>query len=58
MLPFYSRVQGLTGMLSVKYAQDDLKIVDSLDIPTEDPKFLEDLVDNRAWGKSVLFIDE
>ncbi|CAG2058076.1 unnamed protein product [Timema podura] len=41
MLPFYVRVRGLTSMLSVKLAQDDLHIVDSLDIPTDDPQYIE-----------------
>nr|CAD7404746.1 unnamed protein product [Timema poppensis] len=43
MLPFYVRVRGLTSMLSVKLAQDDLHIVDSLDIPTDDPQYIEGL---------------
>lgn len=37
--------------------QDDLHIVDSLDIPTDEPEFLEDLVSERGWGISVLFVD-
>ncbi|XP_077538157.1 mitochondrial ribosomal protein L4 [Haemaphysalis longicornis] len=57
MLPFFRRVQGLTTALSIKFAQDDLKIVDSLDLPTHDSKFLEKLVDERLWGPSVLFVD-
>ncbi|KAL1121951.1 hypothetical protein AAG570_003359 [Ranatra chinensis] len=58
MLPFYKRVLGLTSTLSVKLAQDDLHVVDSLDIPTDDPNFLEDIVRSRNWGVSVLFIDD
>lgn len=57
MLPFFRRVQGLISALSVKFAQDDLKIVDSFDLPTNDPKFLENLVEERFWGPSVLFVD-
>ena len=38
--------------------QDDLHIVDSLDLPTDDPKYLEKLVEERGWGPAVLFIDE
>uniref|UniRef100_A0A023G230 Large ribosomal subunit protein uL4m n=1 Tax=Amblyomma parvum TaxID=251391 RepID=A0A023G230_AMBPA len=57
MLPFFRRVQGLTTALSVKLAQDDLKIVDSLDLPTNDSKYLENLVEERFWGPSVLFVD-
>jgi len=58
MLPFYARVKGLYSTLSVKLAQDDLKIVDSLEIPSKDPKFLERLAEERHWGMSVLFVDE
>lgn len=48
---------GLTSMLSAKLAQDDLKIVDSIEIPTEDPKYLTELADARKWGPSILFVD-
>jgi large subunit ribosomal protein L4 len=58
MYPFFKRVKGLCATLSCKLAQDDLKIVDSLDIPHEDPQFLEDLIEERKWGVSVLFVDE
>lgn len=57
MLPFYSRVHGLTSTLSIKFAQDDLHVVDSLEIPTEDSSFLEELAKSRNWGPSVLFVD-
>lgn len=59
MLNLYDRLKGLRATLSMKFAQDDLKIVDSLDgLPTDDPGFLLDLVDKRVWGPSVLFVDE
>lgn len=58
MLPFYSRVLGLTSTLSTKLAQDDLHVVDNLDLPTEDPKYLQELIDVRRWGPSVLIVDE
>lgn len=58
MLPFYSRVLGLTSMLSVKLAQDDLHIVKDLDIPTEEKDFIKSLLETRLWGPSVLFVDE
>ncbi|XP_049763345.1 39S ribosomal protein L4, mitochondrial [Schistocerca cancellata] len=58
MLPFYTRIHGLISMLSVKLAQDDLHIVSSLEIPNDDPKFIEDLLECRNWGPSVLFVDE
>ncbi|XP_062549167.1 large ribosomal subunit protein uL4m [Armigeres subalbatus] len=57
MLPFFNRVLGLVSTLSIKLAQDDLHIVKDLQIPTEDPQYLRDLVQERAWGPSVLFID-
>lgn len=37
MLSKTDRVNGLRSALSVKYGQDNLHIVDSLDLPTEDP---------------------
>lgn len=58
MLPRLTRVHGLCCALSVKYAQNDLYIVDSLDIPSKDPQYLEDLIDTRFWGFSVLFVDD
>lgn len=58
MLPFYTRVLGLTSALSTKLAQDDLHVVDHLDLPTEDPKYLQELIDARQWGPSVLIVDE
>lgn len=58
MLPFWIRIRGLITALSIKLAQDDLKVVDTLDVPTTDPKFLENLAESRKWGDSVLFVDE
>ncbi|XP_003741107.1 39S ribosomal protein L4, mitochondrial [Galendromus occidentalis] len=59
MLPYTKRVHGLQAALSCKFAQNDLRIVDSLDsLPTDDPKFLEDLCEQRYWGPSVLFVHE
>ncbi|XP_011881067.1 PREDICTED: 39S ribosomal protein L4, mitochondrial [Vollenhovia emeryi] len=57
MLPFYTRLIGLTATLSVKLAQDDLHIVDGLDIPTSEPSYIEELIQERNWGPSVLFVD-
>lgn len=57
MLPFYSRVLGLTSTLSVKFSQDDLHIVNDLELPTEDPEFLKNLMEKRKWGPSLLIID-
>lgn len=58
MLPFSKRLQGLTATLSAKFAQDDLKIVDSLDMPSDEAGYLEQLCENRRWGMSVLFVDD
>lgn len=58
MLPQSQRELGLRIALSVKYAQDDLHIVDSLDVPTDDPEYVQELIDTRFWGFSVLFVDD
>lgn len=58
MLPLTKRVRGLSTALSVKYAQDNLHIVDSLDLPSDDPEYLEELIETRGWGLSVLFIND
>lgn len=57
MLPFYTRLHGLTSALSIKFAQDDLHLVDNLELPTEEQTYLEELVKSRLWGPSVLFVD-
>lgn len=57
MLPFYTRVAGLTSTLSVKLAQDDLYIVNDLEIPSNKPSYIEELIEERHWGPSVLFVD-
>ncbi|XP_019600546.2 large ribosomal subunit protein uL4m isoform X2 [Rhinolophus sinicus] len=57
MLPMKLRVQGLKVALTIKLAQDDLHIVDSLELPTEDPQYLTELARYRRWGDSVLLVD-
>lgn len=57
MLQLYMRVMGLTSTLSVKLAQDDFHLVSNLDIPTDDPEYIKELVKERNWGPSVLFVD-
>ncbi|XP_007488632.1 39S ribosomal protein L4, mitochondrial isoform X2 [Monodelphis domestica] len=57
MLPMKVRVLGLKVALTVKLMQDDLHIVDSLELPTSDPRYLLDLVRHRYWGDSVLLVD-
>ncbi|RXG57708.1 39S ribosomal protein L4, mitochondrial [Armadillidium vulgare] len=39
------------------YATGDLKVVDSLEIPSDEPGYLHQLVEERNWGPSVLFAD-
>jgi len=57
MLPFSMRVYGLTHTLSAKMVQDDIHVVDSLDLPTDDPEYLLELTKERGWSDSVLFVD-
>jgi len=58
MLPRAMRVLGLRAALSVKFAQNDLHIVDSLDLPSDDSQYLKELVESRGWGLSVLFVND
>lgn len=58
MLSANLRAMGLRSMLSIKFAQDDLHIVENLEIPMDDPEYLTTLADVRFWGDSVLFIDD
>uniref|UniRef100_A0A915HUU3 Large ribosomal subunit protein uL4m n=1 Tax=Romanomermis culicivorax TaxID=13658 RepID=A0A915HUU3_ROMCU len=59
LLSDYKRITGLCVALTIKHAQDDLFIVDDLDsLPTDDPKFIEQLAIERNWGYSVLFVHE
>ncbi|XP_046713681.1 39S ribosomal protein L4, mitochondrial [Silurus meridionalis] len=57
MLPMKVRVQGLKIALTAKLAQDYLHVIDTLEIPTPDPHYLEELVRHRQWGESVLIVD-
>ncbi|KAG6456635.1 hypothetical protein O3G_MSEX009837 [Manduca sexta] len=58
MLPFHVRLHGLTTTLSVKLAQDDLHIVKDLELPSDEPDYLVDLIEQRNWGPSVLIVDD
>lgn len=58
MLPYYSRILGLTSMLSIKLAQDDLHIIKDLHIPTDGSDYIDNLIEERKWGPSVLIIDD
>ncbi|KAM9687616.1 large ribosomal subunit protein uL4m [Trichechus inunguis] len=57
MLPMKVRVLGLKVALTVKLAQDNLHIVDSLELPTPEPQYLTELAQYRRWGDSVLLVD-
>ena len=48
MIPLHVRVTGLIYTLASKFAQDDVHFVKDLEIPTDDPKYLEDLIDERG----------
>uniref|UniRef100_A0A4X2M8S3 Large ribosomal subunit protein uL4m n=1 Tax=Vombatus ursinus TaxID=29139 RepID=A0A4X2M8S3_VOMUR len=57
MLPMKVRVLGLKVALTIKLMQDDLHVVDSLELPTSNPRYLLDLIRHRCWGDSVLLVD-
>ena len=57
MLPFFTRVAGLTTTLSIKLAQDDLYIINDLEVPTNESSYIDELIEARHWGPSVLFVD-
>nr|KAF7421819.1 hypothetical protein H0235_009655 [Vespula pensylvanica] len=57
MLPFYTRIAGLTSTLSVKLAQDDLHLINDLEIPSNESSYIEQLITERNWGPSVLIVD-
>ncbi|KAL6265203.1 hypothetical protein P5V15_005287 [Pogonomyrmex californicus] len=57
MLPFHIRIAGLVATLSIKLAQDDLHIIDELEIPSSESSYIEQLIEERNWGPSVLFVD-
>ena len=57
-LEYSVRVNGLIQCLAVKFAQDDVHIVQDLEIPTGESKYIEDLVDDRCWEITTLFVDD
>ncbi|XP_066031119.1 large ribosomal subunit protein uL4m-like isoform X4 [Chamaea fasciata] len=57
MVPMRLRVLGLKVALTVKMMQDDLHIVDNLEMPSGDPRYLQELARFRRWGSSVLLVD-
>lgn len=60
MLPFNIRLNGLIAMLSSKFAQNDLHVVDTFETFPADgnQSHLEELCETRGWGPSVLFVDK
>ncbi|KAI1286978.1 39S ribosomal protein L4, mitochondrial [Halotydeus destructor] len=59
MLEYFLRVRGLICTLSAKFAQNDIKFVDSLEnFPSDDPAELEKFMDTRGWGPSALIVDK
>lgn len=56
--PHFNLVNALRSMLSIKLAQDDLKIVDSLNTIVSDSEELEKKLEERGWGPSALIIDK
>ncbi|KAI1896573.1 hypothetical protein AGOR_G00096160 [Albula goreensis] len=57
MLPMKVRVMGLKVALTSKLCQDNLRIVDTLEMPTPDPQYLLELAQYRHWGESILIVD-
>ncbi|KAM4754561.1 large ribosomal subunit protein uL4m [Cyanocitta cristata] len=57
MVPMRVRVVALKVALTVKLMQDDLHVVDTLEVPTSDPRYLLELARVRRWGPSVLVVD-
>lgn len=57
-LPYWTRVRGLIYTLATKFAQDDVHVVRDLDVPTGEPKFMEDLVDERGYFWLCNFIED
>ncbi|KAK7072869.1 54S ribosomal protein L4 mitochondrial [Halocaridina rubra] len=58
MLSLMDRVHGLLSTLSAKFAQDDIKIVEDLEIPSDEAPYIEKLCEERHWGPAVLFVDD
>ena len=56
--PHFHLVNAMTSILTIKLAQDDIKIVDSLHkYISNDPKELEKDLEERGWGPSVLLVE-
>lgn len=58
LLPHFNLVGSLIAMLTIKLAQNDLRIVDTLaDYDSNDPEVLKSELKKRNWGPSTLIID-
>ncbi|XP_025902121.1 39S ribosomal protein L4, mitochondrial, partial [Nothoprocta perdicaria] len=55
--PMKLRALALRVALTVKLSQDDLRLVESLELPTAEPRYLLELARHRRWGSSVLLVD-
>jgi large subunit ribosomal protein L4 len=52
------RINGLTGALAAKFAQNDLIIVDTLDqFPFTEPNEMKQFLDDKQIGPSCLIVD-
>ena len=40
------------------FVLDDVRIVRNLDIPSDEPEYIDNLIDERGWGISTLFVDK
>lgn len=59
LMPHFTLVNALTSMFSIKLAQNDLKIVDTIEnYSSDDPVQLEKSLEERGWGPSVLIVDK
>ena len=39
------------------FVSDDVRIVYNLEIPSENPEYIESLIEDQEWGMSTLFVD-
>lgn len=57
--PHHHLVNALRYMLTIKLAQNDIKIVDSISsYESDNPEELEQALHDRGWGPSVLIVDK
>lgn len=56
--PHFNLVNALRSMLTIKLAQDDIKIVDSIETSIANADELEKKFEERQWGPSALIVDK